>query len=77
MDFYCSLHNSVSINLDFKSTVLDLKLETNERMVIVELMMKANNDQGAIEITKKILEKIPRNDILEKISAVNSRPTGC
>lgn len=53
------------------------QLETNERMVIVELMVKANKVQGAMEITQKILKKIPRNDILQNLSAVISGPAGC
>ncbi|XP_029685126.1 NACHT, LRR and PYD domains-containing protein 3-like [Takifugu rubripes] len=52
------------------------QLETRERTVVVDLMVKANKDQGAVEVTKKILEKIPRNDILQNLSAVSSDPTG-
>lgn len=52
------------------------QLETRERTVIVDLMVNAYEDQGAVEITKKILEKIPRNDILQNLSAVSAGPTG-
>uniref|UniRef100_A0A3B5KEB3 Pyrin domain-containing protein n=1 Tax=Takifugu rubripes TaxID=31033 RepID=A0A3B5KEB3_TAKRU len=52
------------------------QLETRERTVVVDLMVKAYKDQGAVEVTKKILEKIPRNDILQNLSAVSSDPTG-
>ncbi|TWW59972.1 NACHT, LRR and PYD domains-containing protein 4 [Takifugu flavidus] len=56
--------------------VKNYQLETRERTVVVPLMVKANKDQGAVEVTKKILEKIPRNDILQNLSAVSSDPTG-
>ncbi|TWW53214.1 Sodium-dependent phosphate transport protein 2B [Takifugu flavidus] len=46
--------------------VKNYRLETRERTVVVDLMVKAYKDQGAVEVTKKILEKIPRNDILQK-----------
>lgn len=59
------------------NSIKTYQLETNERMVIVELMVKANKVQGAMEITQKILEKIPRNDILQNLSAVFSGPAGC
>lgn len=59
------------------NTIKRYQLETNERMVVMELMVKANNVQGAMEITQKILEKIPRNDILQNLSAVISGPAGC
>ncbi|TWW53996.1 NACHT, LRR and PYD domains-containing protein 3 [Takifugu flavidus] len=49
--------------------VKNYRLETRERTVVVDLMVKAYKDQGAVEVTKKILEKIPRNDILQKLSA--------
>ncbi|TWW59932.1 NACHT, LRR and PYD domains-containing protein 3 [Takifugu flavidus] len=52
------------------------RLETRERTVVVDLMVKAYKDQGAVEVTKKILEKIPRNDILQNLSAVSSDPEG-
>ncbi|XP_056889368.1 uncharacterized protein LOC130526036 isoform X3 [Takifugu flavidus] len=55
--------------------VKNYQLETRERTVVVPLMVKANKDQGAVEVTKKILEKIPRNDILQNLSAVSSDPT--
>ncbi|TWW59920.1 hypothetical protein D4764_05G0000100 [Takifugu flavidus] len=56
--------------------VKNYQLETRERTVVVDLMVKANKDQGAVEVTKKILEKIPRNDILQNLSAVSSDPEG-
>ncbi|XP_029685123.1 NACHT, LRR and PYD domains-containing protein 3-like [Takifugu rubripes] len=55
--------------------IKNYQLETRERTVVVDLMVKANKDQGALEVTKKILEKIPRNDILQNLSAVSSDPT--
>ncbi|TWW53215.1 Neoverrucotoxin subunit beta [Takifugu flavidus] len=56
--------------------VKNYQLETRERTVVVDLMVKAYKDQGAVEVTKKILEKIPRNDILQNLSAVSSDPEG-
>ncbi|TWW54048.1 hypothetical protein D4764_0209290 [Takifugu flavidus] len=56
--------------------VKNYQLETRERTVVVDLMVKAYKDQGAVEVTKKILEKIPRNDILQNLSAVSSDPAG-
>ncbi|XP_056889364.1 protein NLRC3-like isoform X1 [Takifugu flavidus] len=55
--------------------IKNYQLETRERTVVVDLIVKANKDQGAVEVTKKILEKIPRNDILQNLSAVSSDPT--
>ncbi|XP_029685124.1 NACHT, LRR and PYD domains-containing protein 3-like [Takifugu rubripes] len=55
--------------------IKNYRLQTRERTVVVDLMVKANKDQGAVEVTKKILEKIPRNDILQNLSAVSSDPT--
>lgn len=52
------------------------QLETRERTVIVELMVKTYKVQGAIEVTQKILEKIPRNDILQNLLADISGPAG-
>ncbi|TWW54696.1 NACHT, LRR and PYD domains-containing protein 4 [Takifugu flavidus] len=52
------------------------QIDNKKRTVVVDLMVKAYKDQGAVEVTKKILEKIPRNDILQKLSAVSSDPTG-
>ncbi|TWW59921.1 hypothetical protein D4764_05G0000110 [Takifugu flavidus] len=49
--------------------IKNYQLETRERTVVVDLMVKAYKDQGAVEVTKKILEKIPRNDILQNLSA--------
>uniref|UniRef100_A0A674NY91 NACHT, LRR and PYD domains-containing protein 12-like n=1 Tax=Takifugu rubripes TaxID=31033 RepID=A0A674NY91_TAKRU len=56
--------------------IKNYQLETRERTVVVDLMVKAYKDQGALEVTKKILEKIPRNDILQNLSAVSSDPEG-
>ncbi|TWW53221.1 Neoverrucotoxin subunit beta [Takifugu flavidus] len=56
--------------------IKNYQLETRERTVVVDLMVNAYKDQGAVEVTKKILEKIPRNDILQNLSAVSSDPTG-
>ncbi|TWW53680.1 NACHT, LRR and PYD domains-containing protein 3 [Takifugu flavidus] len=56
--------------------IKNYQLETRERTVVVDLMVKAYKDQGAVEVTKKILEKIPRNDILQNLSAVSSDPEG-
>ncbi|TWW53549.1 hypothetical protein D4764_0276290 [Takifugu flavidus] len=52
------------------------QIDNKKRTVVVDLMVKAYKDQGAVEVTKKILEKIPRNDILQNLSAVSSDPTG-
>lgn len=56
--------------------VKSCRLETRERTVVVDLMVKTNDDQGAVEVTKKILERIPRYDILQNLSAVSSDPEG-
>uniref|UniRef100_A0A3B5KHX5 Pyrin domain-containing protein n=1 Tax=Takifugu rubripes TaxID=31033 RepID=A0A3B5KHX5_TAKRU len=52
------------------------QIDKKKRTVIVDLMVKAYKDQGAVEVTQKILEKIPRNDILQNLSAVSSDPEG-
>lgn len=52
------------------------QLETTERTVIVDLMVKAYKLDGAVEVTKKILEKIPRKDLVQKLSGISSEPEG-
>ncbi|TWW54358.1 NACHT, LRR and PYD domains-containing protein 4 [Takifugu flavidus] len=56
--------------------IKNYRLETRERTVVVDLMVKAYKDQGAVEVTKKILEKIPRNDILQNLFTDSSDPEG-
>ncbi|TWW59857.1 NACHT, LRR and PYD domains-containing protein 3 [Takifugu flavidus] len=50
------------------------QIDNKKRTVVVDLMVKAYKDQGAVEVTKKILEKIPRNDILQNLFADSSDP---
>lgn len=63
-------------NMGGFSPIPSYQLQTRERTVVVDLMVKTNNVQGAMEVTKKILEKIPRNDILQNLPADSSAPTG-
>ena len=51
------------------------RLEFADRMHTVDLMVQTYSE-NVITVTRKILEKIPRKDLVEKLSDNNSEPTG-
>ncbi|XP_036961329.1 NACHT, LRR and PYD domains-containing protein 12-like isoform X2 [Acanthopagrus latus] len=50
------------------------RLETAERRDTVDLMVNTFTLDGALMVTKKILEKIKRNDLVQSLSASSSGP---
>lgn len=52
------------------------KLEVADRRAAVDLMKNAYGLHGALTVTKKILEKIPRNDLVQSLSDSTSAPGG-
>ncbi|XP_030606099.1 NACHT, LRR and PYD domains-containing protein 12-like [Archocentrus centrarchus] len=48
------------------------RLEMSKRLETVDLMMQTYEVAGAVEVTKVILEKINRNDLLQSLPAKNS-----
>ncbi|KAM8772720.1 NACHT, LRR and PYD domains-containing protein 3-like isoform 1-T3 [Acanthopagrus schlegelii] len=50
------------------------RLETAERRDTVDLMVNTFTLDGALKVTKKILEKIKRNDLVQSLSASSSGP---
>ncbi|XP_073351408.1 NLR family CARD domain-containing protein 3-like [Pagrus major] len=50
------------------------KLESAERRDTVDLMVNTFTLDGALKVTKKILEKIKRNDLVQSLSANSSGP---
>ncbi|KAM8772726.1 NLR family CARD domain-containing protein 3-like isoform 1-T3 [Acanthopagrus schlegelii] len=50
------------------------RLETAERRDTVDLMVNTFTLDGALKVTKKILEKIKRNDLVQSLSANSSGP---
>lgn len=52
------------------------RLETAERRDTVDLMVNTFTLDGALKVTKKILEKIKRNDLVQSLSASSSGPEG-
>ncbi|XP_062299568.1 NACHT, LRR and PYD domains-containing protein 12-like [Scomber scombrus] len=52
------------------------KLENAARRDTVDLMVKAHQDHGALLLTKKILEKIRRNDLVQRLQNFQLGPKG-
>ncbi|XP_078128781.1 E3 ubiquitin-protein ligase TRIM39-like [Sander vitreus] len=50
------------------------KLENAERQDTVDLMVKTYQLQGALKVTKKVLEKINRNDLVQSLPDTSSGP---
>lgn len=53
-------------------TIKVSKLERAERRDTVDLMVQTCGCHGAVEVTRKVLEKINRNDLLQSLSDVSS-----
>ena len=52
------------------------QLEKAERRDTVDLMVQTYQLPGAVEVTKKLLKKINRNDLLQSLSDSSSGPEG-
>ncbi|KAM9367054.1 up-regulator of cell proliferation-like [Symphorus nematophorus] len=52
------------------------KLEKAKRRDTVDLMVNTYELHGALKVTKKILERINRNDLVQSLSDTSSRPEG-
>ncbi|XP_070778500.1 protein NLRC3-like [Enoplosus armatus] len=60
--------------LEGYQTIKVSKLETAERRDTVDLMVNAYELHGALKVTKKVLEKINRNDLVQSLSDSSSGP---
>ncbi|XP_031734027.1 stonustoxin subunit alpha-like [Anarrhichthys ocellatus] len=52
------------------------KLEKPNKPDTVDLMVKTFELHGALEVTRKVLQKIPRNDLLQSLPNTSSGPEG-
>ncbi|XP_062299566.1 NACHT, LRR and PYD domains-containing protein 3-like [Scomber scombrus] len=52
------------------------QLEKAEMTRTVNLMVKAHQDHGALQLTKKILERIRRNDLVQRLQNFQPEPKG-
>ncbi|KAG8014905.1 hypothetical protein GBF38_003613 [Nibea albiflora] len=60
--------------LDGYQTIKVSKLEKADRRDIVDLMVNTYKLHGALKVTKKALEKINRNDLVQSLSEASSGP---
>ena len=56
--------------------IKESRLERAERRDTVDLMVNTFTLDGALKVTKKMLEKIKRNDLVQSLSANSSGPEG-
>ena len=52
------------------------KLEKAGRRETVDLMVQKHQDHGALQLTKKVLEKINRKDLVQRLQNSPSGPKG-
>lgn len=57
-------------------TIKKSRLEMTNRWDTVDLMVQTYRLPGAVKMTRKVLERISRNDLLLSLSASRSRPEG-
>ncbi|XP_045904685.1 stonustoxin subunit beta-like [Micropterus dolomieu] len=55
-------------------TIKVYKLEKAERQDTVDLMVNAYKPHGALKVTKKVLEELPRNDLVQSLPDTSSGP---
>ncbi|XP_039668738.1 E3 ubiquitin-protein ligase TRIM39-like [Perca fluviatilis] len=60
--------------LDGYQSIKVSKLENVERQDTVDVMVKTYQHQGALKVTKKVLEKINRNDLVQSLPDTSSGP---
>ena len=51
-------------------------VEKAERQDTVDLMVQKHQDHGALQLTKKVLEKISRNDLVQSLQYSQSGANG-
>ncbi|KAM9363817.1 uncharacterized protein ABDE67_020225 [Symphorus nematophorus] len=62
--------------MEGNKTIPVFQLETADRLKTVDLMVNTCGLHEALKITKKVLEKIPRNDLVQSLLDINSGPEG-
>ncbi len=62
--------------LEGYQTIKVSKLETAERRDTVDLMVNIYKLHGALKVTKKVLEKINRNDLVQSLPDTSLGPEG-
>ncbi|XP_038565976.1 NLR family CARD domain-containing protein 3-like isoform X2 [Micropterus salmoides] len=60
----------------WKGTIKVFELKKAERQDTVDLMVNAYNLHGALKVTKKVLEEIPRKDLVQSLPETSSGPEG-
>ena len=63
-------------SLEGHQAIKAYQLEKAERRDTVDLMVQTYQLPGAVEVTKKLLKKINRNDLLQSLSDSSSGPEG-
>ncbi|KAK9535763.1 hypothetical protein VZT92_008123 [Zoarces viviparus] len=56
--------------------IKESKLENANRLETVDLMVKTFERHGALDVTRKVLQEIPRNDLLQRLPNTSSGPEG-
>ncbi|XP_019110012.2 NACHT, LRR and PYD domains-containing protein 12 [Larimichthys crocea] len=62
--------------LEEHQPIKEFKLEKAERRDTVDLMVNAYKLHGALKVTKKVLKKINRNDVVQRLTDTSSGPEG-
>lgn len=57
-------------------TIKKSRLETTSRWDTVDLMVQTYRLSGAVEVTRRVLERIGRNDLLLSLSVIRPKPEG-
>ncbi|KAK1885828.1 NACHT LRR and PYD domains-containing protein 4, partial [Dissostichus eleginoides] len=60
--------------LEGDQAIKESKLQNAEMRDTVDLMVNTYKLHGALKLTKKVLEKIPRNDLVQRLSYASSGP---
>ena len=62
--------------LEGNKTIKVSELQNADRRDTVDLMVNTCGLDGALKVTKKVLEKISRNDLVQNLSDISSEPEG-
>ncbi|XP_070707285.1 NACHT, LRR and PYD domains-containing protein 4E-like [Pempheris klunzingeri] len=54
--------------------IKECQLEKAERRDTVDLMVQTFTPEGALKVTKKVLEEMNRNDLVQKLPGTSSEP---
>ncbi|KAM6922886.1 uncharacterized protein PEZ65_011195 [Lycodopsis pacificus] len=68
--WYLQQHDFMKPYLAIKAS----KLEKANRLKTVDLMVKTFERHGALEVTRKVLQEIPRKDLLQSLTNTSSGP---